>query len=184
MAIFSRQPGDTSVVGWQVMALKSGNDAKLDVSKKAFKGAETFLDLVQSNRGTQYAYMPGGGRFSEPRNSMTAVGLLCRMYLGWDRTNARLAGGVAHLDSAKPSPDDMYYNYYGTQVMHHWGGEEWTRWNDVMRDQLVNSQHHVRSGHQAGSWDVLDPHGGAGAALYDVPRNHDAGGLLSPLAAV
>ncbi|WP_010583317.1 prenyltransferase/squalene oxidase repeat-containing protein [Schlesneria paludicola] len=156
------QAGDTSVVGWQVMALKSGHDAKLDFSKKVFNGSEKFLDLVQSNRGAQYAYMPGTG----PRDSMTAVGLLCRMYLGWDRTNPRLANGVAYLDSLKPSSQDMYFNYYATQVMHHWGGDEWTRWNDVMRDQLVTTQHHVRTGHRAGSWDVADTHGAAGGRHY------------------
>lgn len=156
------QAGDTSVVGWQVMALKSGHDAKLEFSKKVFNGSEKFLDLVQSNRGAQYAYMPGTG----PRDSMTAVGLLCRMYLGWDRSNPRLVNGVAYLDSLKPSPQDMYFNYYATQVMHHWGGEEWKRWNEVMRDQLVTSQHHVRSGHQAGSWDLADVHGAAGGRHY------------------
>ena len=28
----------------------------------------------------------------------------------------------------------MYYNYYATQVMRHWEGEEWEKWNKVMRD--------------------------------------------------
>jgi len=44
----------------------------------------------------------------------------------------------------------MYFNYYATQVLHHYEGELWTKWNNVMRDQLVNSQ--SKAGHEAGSW--------------------------------
>ena len=58
----------------------------------------------------------------------------------------------------------MYYNYYATQVLHHWGGEEWENWNKVMREQLVKSQR--RKGHAAGSWDVADSHGRSGGRLY------------------
>ncbi len=164
---FPRAPGDTSVVGWQVMALKSGYNAKLSFSNKVFKGAETFLDRAQTNRGSQYIYMPGNARRSpDPTETMTAVGLLCRMYLGWDRTNPRLASGVEYLDQVKPQPDNMYFNYYATQVMHHWGGDEWTRWNEVMRDQLIRTQHSQRDGHPAGSWDLADPHGDAGGRHY------------------
>lgn len=162
-----RARGDTSVVGWQVMALRSAHNSRISVSPKTFKGVETFLDLAQQNRGSEYVYYPGDTRQqSSSTPSMTAVGLLCRMYLGWDRTNPSLINGIEYLDRIKPLPDDMYFNYYGTQVMHHWGGEEWTRWNEVMRNQLVRSQHLAKDGHLAGSWDVADPHGGAGGRLY------------------
>jgi hypothetical protein len=58
----------------------------------------------------------------------------------------------------------MYFNYYATQVMHQWGGEEWTKWNNVMRERLVQTQ--KKTGHAAGSWDLADPHGGTGGRLY------------------
>ncbi len=45
----------------------------------------------------------------------TAVGLLCRMYLGWDRKQEGLQKGVEFLDKTKPQPNNMYYNYYATQ---------------------------------------------------------------------
>ena len=91
---------------------------------------------------------------------MTSVGLLCRMYLGWDRSNPKLANGIRYLDEIKPMPNNMYFNYYATQVMHHWGGEEWVRWNEI------RTQHTYRDGHLAGSWDVADPHGDSGGRLY------------------
>ena len=51
-----------------------------------------------------------------------------------------------------------------TQVMHQFGGEEWKKWNAVMRKQLVDSQ--VKKGHATGSWSPADPHGGVGGRLY------------------
>ena len=56
------QPGDTSAVGWQIMALKSGHLAYLDVPAKTIAGAINFLNLVQSNSGANYGYTgPGAG---------------------------------------------------------------------------------------------------------------------------
>jgi len=159
-----RERGDTSVVGWQIMALKSGQNGKLKVPGATFRLADKFLDHVQGEKGAVYGYTNSPKSFAEANPSMTAVGLLCRMYMGWDSKNPHLKRGVAYLDQTKPSANDMYYNYYATQVMHHWGGEEWARWNAVMRDHLVRTQ--VSDGIETGSWDVTDPHGTAGGRLY------------------
>src|SRR5437764_9305381 len=73
-----RQAGDTSAVGWQLMALKSGHMAYLRVDPKTIQGATHFLDTVGTDSGSYYGYTdPGRGQ------ATTAVGLLCRMYLGW-----------------------------------------------------------------------------------------------------
>lgn len=155
-------PGDTSVVGWKVMALKAASQAKMRVPQAAFRGAGLFLDSVQYEGGSQYSYtaIPK----SPPTPTLSAAGLLCRMYLGWDNRRPALKAGVAYLDKVKPATNNMYYNYYATQVLHHWGGEEWDRWNDVMREQLVRTQ--LRDGPEAGSWDVADPHGSVGGRLF------------------
>eukprot|EP00456_Euglypha_rotunda_P079351 TRINITY_DN761_c1_g1_i2.p1 TRINITY_DN761_c1_g1~~TRINITY_DN761_c1_g1_i2.p1 ORF type:complete len:657 (-),score=142.06 TRINITY_DN761_c1_g1_i2:2863-4833(-) len=159
----SADPGDTSVVGWQIMALKSAKNAKLPVSGSAFKGAELYLNAAQTNGGSQYMY---DLQQKAPTPTMTAAGLLCRMYLGWDRKNKSLQEGVKFLAAAKPAPNNMYYNYYATQVMHHWGGDEWTTWNGAMRDQLIRTQKTAKDGHMQGSWDLADPHGATGGRLY------------------
>ena len=162
--------GDLSVTGWQIMALKSGYNAKLKFPSKSFsqtfKNADKFLTLDQAEGGALYNYTPMPNEKTVPNPTMTAVGLLCRMYLGWDNKNKKLAEGIEFLDSVKPQPNNMYFNYYATQVMHHWGGEEWNRWNQVMRDQLIRTQHPLKDGHLAGSWDIADPHGGGGGRLY------------------
>ena len=153
------QAGDTSVVGWQIMGLVSGRSAKLQVPPLVLSRANRFLDSVAANNGANYGYDKPGSK-----ESTTAIGLLCRMYMGWDRNTPALKRGVEFLSKKKPSPNNMYYNYYATQVLHHYGGDEWTKWNEVMREQLVKTQ--ILKGHGTGSWDLADPHGGAGGRLY------------------
>jgi outer membrane biosynthesis protein TonB len=151
-----RQAGDTSVVGWQLMALRSGRMAGLHVPGGTFTQAGKFLDYVQHGRyGGLYSYQRG----RQPEPAMIAEGLLCRQYLGWPARHRGLHEGVNHLLAEYlPSKDDpnIYYWYYGTQVMHHLGGEAWERWNNATREALVELQE--REGHEAGSW---APVGGA-----------------------
>lgn len=154
-----QEPGDTTVTGWQLMALKSGEIARLHVPRNSFYHAQHFLDGVQAEGGALYGYLT-----SEPRPSTTAIGLLCRMYGGWTRYNPSLQKGIQVLDHWGPSRSDMYYNYYATQVMRHWNGPEWPDWNRQMRDYLVENQCH--QGHASGSWYFEDPHVDSGGRLY------------------
>ncbi|MCS7237581.1 MAG: terpene cyclase/mutase family protein [Thermoguttaceae bacterium] len=146
-----RQPGDTSVVGWQLMALKSGHMAYLRVPPITIQRAVRFLDSVQANDGANYGYTsPGQGP------GTTAVGLLCRMYLGWPKDHPALERGVRWLAERGPSKTDMYYNYYATQVLRHLEGDLWKKWNAQMRDWLVSTQ--AKEGHERGSWWVDGGH--------------------------
>ncbi len=155
-----KEAGDLSVSGWMIMALQSGKTARLRVIRTAFTSSTTFLDATQHERGSKYSYTPGQG----PRPSTTSIGLLCRMYLGWKNDHPALQNGVSYLSQTGPSPNNMYYNYYATQVMHHAGGATWPKWNLVMRDSLVQTQ--LKKGPEKGSWNVTDPHGGSGGRLY------------------
>lgn len=146
-----RQAGDTSVVGWQLMALKSGHMAYLRVPPITIQRAVRFLDSVQANDGANYGYTnPGQGP------ATTAVGLLCRMYLGWPKDHPPLERGVRWLAERGPSKTDMYYNYYATQVLRHIEGDLWKKWNAQMRDWLVSTQ--AKEGHERGSWWVDGGH--------------------------
>lgn len=159
------QAGDTSVFGWQMMALQSARAANLniDVDDATLKLADYFLDQVVvpakfNDRkktpladGAAYCYQPG--RPATP--AMTAEAILCRMYLGWPRNDPRMTDAVKWLiKDHLPNSDEknLYYWYYGTQVMHHYGGEPWQIWNDKMRELLISSQS-IRGEH-AGSWDT------------------------------
>jgi len=140
-----REPGDTSAVGWQIMALKSGNMAFLQVNPLTVKKAIDFLNSVESQSGARYGYLDS----SKPTVSRTAVGLLCRMYLGWKKDNPALQDGVAYIAKTGPT-SDLYYDYYATQVMHHVEGEVWISWNKRMKEMLLQSQ--SNTDHEAGSW--------------------------------
>jgi hypothetical protein len=62
--------------------------------------------------------------------------------------------------------NNMYYNYYATQVLHHYGGYPWRKWNELMREYLVATQ--APSGHEQGSWFFFGSDHGclAGGRLY------------------
>ena len=149
-----RQPGDTSVVGWQIMALKSGHMAYLQIPPITVKKAFAFLDSVQGDSGSTYGYTAG----RTTGHATTAIGLLCRMYLGWKKDHPALERGAQQIGKWGPS-SDLYYNYYATQVMRHWEGDLWKNWNNVMRDQLVNSQVKNKNSHEFGSWYTGGGHG-------------------------
>ncbi len=151
-------PGDTSVVGWQVMALKSGQMARLQVDPLVLDRAKVFLRSV--NSGGTFSYTPGGA--SSP--TITSVGLLCSQYLGMPRTDPAMTSGTQVLMQTLPgsSPKNVYYVYYATQVMHNLPGPEWDIWNRKMRHDLVDTQ--TTEGCAAGSWnpqgDAWGPQGG------------------------
>lgn len=157
------ESGDTSVVGWQIMALRSGQLAYLRVPDRVLSKADRYLDRAQVYPAPAiFAYTPG----MPATRTMTAEGLLCRQLLGWQRANPALVGGVEFLANNLPKREnpDIYYWYYGTQVMHHFGGEAWTLWNDRLRDTLIDMQ--SSRGHEAGSWDPRGEFSDVGGRLY------------------
>jgi hypothetical protein len=83
-------PGDVTVTGWQLMALKSGQLAKIEAPSPTINLVQKFLDGVQFDGGSRYYYM-----LSAPQRetqATTAVGLLLRMYTGWSATIRRCTG--------------------------------------------------------------------------------------------
>src|SRR5262249_45223931 len=135
-----RQGGDTSVVGWQVMALKSGQMAGLEVDDSrnpTLSRATKWLNSCMTADGGGYGYLG-----PERTQTMTAVGLLCRLYLGTGPRNSGIVAGVNYLKKSSPPAglNSIYYYYYATQVMHHVGGDAWEQWNPKMRDMLIAKQ--------------------------------------------
>ncbi len=161
---------DTSVSGWMTMALKSGELAGLTVSPSAYQKISRWLDAAQQSPSAPYLYCynPYAADSPEQRHgraaskTMTAVGLLMRLYTGWRRDDPNFARGAAFLGASFPtvgtarqSERDTYYWYYATQVMAQHGGARWEAWTGKLHPMLVNSQ--VRRGAMSGSWDPLLP---------------------------
>jgi len=181
-----RKESDTSVSGWQLMALKSAQMAGLEVPAEVMQRVGHWLDLAQAAGGSQYMYNPYAGTSSQqrqgrvPNRAMTAEGLLMRMYLGWQRDHPAMVDGADYLQqnlpevsTRDPSLRDVYYWYYATQVMFQMQGDHWAAWNERLRPLLQESQ--VQEGPLAGSWHpdrpVPDRWAHAGGRLYVTSLN-------------
>jgi len=165
--IQTKMPGDTSVVGWQMMAIKSAAMSGLDYDIDTVRRANFFLDTMMVPGGFGYHYSMDSKQKNplEYRPAMTACGVLCRMYSGWKTDEPSIKAAAEKFAQVGPSKGDIYYNYYATQVMKQYGGAEWESWNTRMRDQLVSSQ--IQTGHGAGSWFIENGHStDAGGRLY------------------
>jgi hypothetical protein len=157
-----KEDTDTSVTGWFVMAMQSGLMAGLTVQSPTLDGVRKYLDSATPD-GSFYSYQARG----EPTLPMTAEGLLCRQYLGWEHDDPRLRTGVDYLLKNLITYDeqDLYYWYYATQVLHHMGGGDWDKWNKIMRQAVP--EHQVKEGRERGSWDPKDDRwGNHGGRLY------------------
>ena len=161
---------DTSVTGWMLMAIESGRRAGLEVPEQTFQGIRNWLDTSQDKDQpfmyTYNPYAPLNTRQALGRSAtktMTSVGLLMRLYLGWDKGDDNSVAGARYLQENLPSIRktrdsslrDTYYWYYATQFMYHMGGEHWKKWNDRLHPLLVNGQE--QDGELAGSWDPRKP---------------------------
>ncbi len=161
-------PGDLSVTGWQIMALKSAQMAGLGDETAVLESTRKFLKSCATGRyGGLFCYMPR----REETAAMTAVGMLCTQYLGAHRADPALLEGKKFLLENLPDLEnarDIYYWYYATQVMHNFLGPEWDTWNRRMRRILIQTQE--KYGCAMGSWSptypVPDPWGAQGGRLY------------------
>jgi len=178
---------DTSVTGWCIMALKSAQEAGLKIDSAAFTDAIAWLDTVTDpatgrigydSKGSSSSRVPGmNDHFPLDRTeTMTAVGLLCRFFLGQDPDASPVMTQHADL-LAKSLPtwsddgrtNDALYWYFGSFAMYQMGGEHWKRWNGAMKNAVLDSQR--KDGCAKGSWDPIGPWGYSGGRIYTTALN-------------
>jgi hypothetical protein len=149
------QPGDTSVTGWQIMALKSAQLAGIAVDSSVFDNARKwFHSVAKGEHLGLYSYQP----YDQVTPARTAIGMLCTQYLGVDPKSAAMLEGKQYLLDNLPDDQVMrnsYYWYYATLAMHNFGGPEWDAWNRKMRRVLIESQD--KEGCATGSWNPMEP---------------------------
>ncbi|MBE7464085.1 MAG: hypothetical protein HS116_11445 [Planctomycetes bacterium] len=185
------QPGtgvcDTSVTGWNIMALKSAKVAGLSIDPAAFAGAMRWINAGQDLKGAPEGngaaeYWEGGmmtyrGTLDNPNGrknmAMTAAAALTRMMVGGEPMDHAGIAGPCNLMKQQqnlPTPNDahfnLYYWYYGTLVMFQKGGEHWKLWNESMKAALLPTQR--KDGDFDGSWNPL----------FSEPQGHIYGGRV------
>ncbi len=155
--------GDTSQLGWQLMALKSAELAGIPMPEHTRQAAIRFLDNVSSGRhGGLAAYRP----VEPPSRPMTAEALACRHFLGIpaDSSAAREAAEYLLQELPGEGQANLYYWYYATLGLNQVRGDAWERWNAALQRELLARQRNA--GPLAGSWDHNTVWGGYGGRVY------------------
>jgi hypothetical protein len=158
-------PGDTSVSGWQIQALKA-----IHVSGLQIEGLEACLDKslrnllrVQKDNGT-FGYRTA----DQGRWGLTGVGVLGfqlwknpshrAVRTGIDAILKRGAKEPLTLDYGKDA--NLYGWYYNTLACFMRGGTAWNQWNHLMQDELINNQN------KDGSWPAVGGQPQTGSLKY------------------
>jgi hypothetical protein len=172
---------DTSVTGWMVLCLISAKEFGLEIDPEALTYSGVWLDQVTDPVSGRAGYTKRGELSSRRANmqtkfppekteSMTAVGLLCRVFLGQDPKSEVMQNAAKTLLTRPPLWDlnagtiDMYYWYYGSYALYQIGGKQWDTWNTKMTDAVLRPQR--SDGNAKGSWDPVDPWGEDGGRVY------------------
>jgi squalene-hopene cyclase-like protein len=155
--------GDTSQLGWQLMALKSADLAGIPMPAHTRQGAIRYLKSVSSGwYGGLAAYRP----VEEASRPMTAEALACRHFLEVP-PDSRMAGEASqYLLAEVPGEGEpnFYYWYYATLGLYQTQSEAWDHWNAALQRELLSRQRD--SGDMAGSWDPDTVWGGYGGRVY------------------
>ncbi len=188
---YTKQSGDndTSVTGWAIMALKSAELSELGVpSRDVYAGARKWLDEVAdpgnyhrtgyNGKNSGRVFVPGRNESYEHHESMTAVSVMCRIFMTKDKKDPAL-DGVHHLVSDLPVMKkdwtDYYYWYYGSLALFQYDGPKgpfWKKWEAAMKEALLPHQKTAKDGCANGSWTSEDERWGfEGGRVYATAIN-------------
>lgn len=163
---------DTSVLGWQVMAIESARRAGVTPApgptSATLRSARAWLDSIST--GGRSAYRRAGA----PSIAMTAEAMFVRQLVdqfeGRAPDAARLRESATFVLEAMPSwaaGAPTHHWYYATLALfQHQAIDEhaWTRWNEALKPELL--AHQRRDGHASGSWDPHDEWSRLGGRIY------------------
>jgi hypothetical protein len=178
---------DTSVTGWNVMALKSALGAGFHVGN-GLEGSKKWLERTWKaanpewknldpytgvsvfpytyDATTDKANNSGGGE-----SKLACVGAICAVFLGHhagDPMLNSLCNYIMDKNFPKSYPTNTYYLYYNTMAVFQAGDKYWKQWDKPVSDLLANSQRRDDNCFN-GSWDY------EGTGFH----GHDTGRLLS-----
>jgi len=178
---------DSSVTGWAVMVLKSAELSALSFPRTGYDGARAWYDEVTEEsyphvgydrRGTGKVYVPGVNEHFEDHPALTAIGVMCRLFMDRRRGDPRLSMGCDLLLKDLPKWEgnwiDFYYWYYASLALFQYdgpSGPKWKGWNEPMKEALVPRQNRAGSGCRRGSWEPVDRWSCEGGRVYATAIN-------------
>jgi hypothetical protein len=138
---------DTSVVCWQMQALKAckTTELKFEGLDKSAKDGIKYIESCTAKNGT-VGYKSSGGR-----TSMTPGGSLC--YQQWGKGKRSLTRkGIKWMNENNDFDykvhGNLYMHYYASQAMINAGGSAWSKYNKKTMGNLAESQL------EDGSWPI------------------------------
>ncbi|MBM4032417.1 MAG: terpene cyclase/mutase family protein [Planctomycetes bacterium] len=165
--------GDTSVTGWQIMALKSAKRAGIQFPNEVYDKALAFLRQVTHEDGA-VGYDTGANWRTTP--ALTAAGANALLFMEVGPADARVQKALAIMLAALPRAPrwhgnawnpraDIYFWYHGSLALSRLGGPEWAVWNARVKEILLALQD--RQGDLKGSWRLAgDPWGDYAGRIY------------------
>jgi hypothetical protein len=149
------QDSDTSVTGWQYMALHSAKMADMEVPQSAFDLAGKWFTRAGGGKfGGLYGY--DGPARSNP--AMVATGMFCRQLDLIPPTDPMMQESAEYLKMQPMNvrAPDLYQVYYTTLALYQHQGPIWLAWNEKLKEVLPLIQR--KGGAESGSWDANGQH--------------------------
>lgn len=146
----SDSSGDASVTGWQVLALKSAMEAKIELSPMTLERVAKFYEMLGDPETGRTGYQSRGSG----SDAMMAVGLIVQEFILKQPQSPLALKAAENLKQLASQhigqTGDFYTLYNGTLAMFLARGESWKVWNQNVRDAIVGRQ--VKTGCARGSW--------------------------------
>jgi hypothetical protein len=155
--------GDSSVFGWQLMALHAAEQLGFKTPDRTRQLARGYVRLAsQGPRRMLAGYQPG----RPATRAMTAEILYGRMLLGERLDPDDIEEATDFLTGQAPDPREpsLDYWYYASLCMLQFQSPDWKRWNARTRDGLIELQ--TRGGPADGSWDADPRYAERGGRIY------------------
>ena len=160
------EPSDCSVSGWVMLALKTAQEAHIKVDPRVMGRMISFFRHHRLGARTVYKNARLQGT-----DAMIGVGMLVDEFINHQprsslvEQGASLLAGKAELPWGEKGalPESDYYLWYNcTLAMFQAGGGPWERWNNALRDHVIERQLQGEAC-ERGSWppdDRWSDHGG------------------------
>ncbi len=178
---------DSSVTGWAIMVLNSAELSGLSFPRTGREGARAWYDEVTDEetgrvgytfRGSGKVYISGKNELFEHHETLTAIGVLARLFMDRHRGDSRLASGCDLLLKDRPKWEghliDFYYWHCASLALFQFegpAGPRWKGWNEALKKALVPNQNPSTSGCRRGSWEPADRWSGEGGRVYATAIN-------------